>query len=246
MARLCHLGHKLFGLAASSTPKSGYLELALNSIRLVLWWEACGFAKTPPHATHRGKGYAPLIPAAVTYADDPLIYAAFIRGLFEADGTVNNHYVSWTTTTLAFSHDIQTLLLALGFVSTRKFEKPTRTSWAVNTRYVLRLLNVSAIGRFVREIGFISQRKNTLTPLPPHAQAARYDHIPISRAEVDRLAPANDRIRKVLLLSVSRGHTMSRRIGEELLARTGDERLRERLCFYYDEIVLVRPSRCGD
>jgi ribonucleoside-diphosphate reductase alpha chain len=245
LERLSYLGQELFGLQATVTQKSGYVELAFNSIRLVLWWEACGFAKTAPHAQHRGKGYAAHITQAVLYSDDTEIYTAFIRGLFEADGTVNNHYVSWTTTTLTFSREVQTLLLALGFVTTRKYDKPTKTSWAVNTRFVLRLLNVSSVERFVKEIGFLSRRKNTLSPLPPHAQAARFDHIPTTRAEIDRLAPRNDRLRKVLLMSTARSGTMTRRIGEELLQRTGDQRLKQKLGFYYDQVVAVQVLASG-
>jgi len=86
--------------------------------------------------------------------NDPDVYAAFIRGLIKADGTVHNGYVSWTMSTLQFSYDVQRVLLALGFVTTGKYEHPTRTSWAINTRYILRLLNVSIAQRFMSEIRF--------------------------------------------------------------------------------------------
>ena len=49
----------LFGLDATVTAKEGYIEVAVNSVPLTLWWEACGFAKLPPSAEHRGEGLAP-------------------------------------------------------------------------------------------------------------------------------------------------------------------------------------------
>ncbi len=52
----------LFGLDADVTAKKGYTEVAVNSVPLTLWWEACGFAKLPPGAEHRGKGWVPQHP----------------------------------------------------------------------------------------------------------------------------------------------------------------------------------------
>ena len=49
----------LFGLEADVAARQGYTEVAVNSVPLTLWWEACGFAKLPPAAEHRGKGWVP-------------------------------------------------------------------------------------------------------------------------------------------------------------------------------------------
>src|SRR6266487_3414865 len=157
--RLVDLGAALFGLDPSVTQKQGYTEVAFNSVPLTLWWEACGFAKLPPSAEHSGKGWHAHIPDSVLHTNDREIYAAFIRGLFEADGTTNNGYVSWSTVTESFSRDIQSLLLALGFVTTRKVDLPN-TNWGANDRFVLRLLNVATSERYLEEIDFISTRKS--------------------------------------------------------------------------------------
>src|SRR5207245_3512869 len=101
--RLRVLGKEAFGLDAQVSGKTGYTEVAFNSVRLVLWWEGCGFAKRVPVADHRGKGYVAHVPKAVLHANDPAVYSAFVRGLFEADGTVSSGYVSFTTTTEQFS-----------------------------------------------------------------------------------------------------------------------------------------------
>ena len=55
--RLERLGKEVFHVAAAVTPKTGYTEVAFHSVRLVLWWEACGFAKRAPSEGHAGKGY---------------------------------------------------------------------------------------------------------------------------------------------------------------------------------------------
>ena len=232
---LTKLGESLFGLKAAVTEKAGYTEVAFNSVRLVLWWEACGFAKRPPSAEHHGKGYLARVPDAVLHTNDPAVYSSFVRGLFEADGTVSSGYVSFTTVTEQFSRDVQAILLALGFVTTRKVDQPDG-SWGSSPKYVLRLLNQSVSGLFGKTVGFVSGREQALVAPTEHAQAARYDHIPLSQAMVDELAPDNDRLRKVLMLSIRRHGAVSRRSATELLERTDSLELKQMLSFFYDSV----------
>ena len=124
--RIVELGRRLFGLEAAVAPKTGYTEVALHSVRLTLWWEACGFAKHAPNGEHRGKGYEAAHPGRGPLHERCRRYRAFVRGLFEADGNVNNGYASFSTVSDRFSREVQTLLLALGFVTTRKVDQPTR------------------------------------------------------------------------------------------------------------------------
>jgi ribonucleoside-diphosphate reductase alpha chain len=236
---LTELGGSLFGLKAAITQKRGYTEVAFNSVRLTLWWEACGFVKRGPTAEHRGKGYRAHVPDAVLHTNNPAVYSAFVRGLFEADGTVASGYVSFSTTTEQFSRDVQALLLALGFVTTRKVDEPGNGSWGASPRYVLRLLNKSVAGPFGRSVGFLSERKLALVASANHPQAARFDHIPLSREMVDRLAPANDGMRKSLLLEIRRHGAVSRRAATQLLERTGSIELEQLLSFFYDSVETV-------
>ena len=234
--RIVDLGRRLFGLQAAVTPKTGYTEVALQSVRLTLWWEACGSPSTPRTESAAARATRPtsrtLSSTRMTRA-----YRAFIRGLFEADGNVNNGYASWSTVSDRFSRDVQTLLLALGFVTTRKVDRPVRGHIGANPIHVLRLLNASAGGRFLSEISFMSDRKRTALALADHPQAARYDLVPVSRRTVDRLAPANDHLRKTMLLSLSRTGLVSRRSAVALLERTADPELAQSLGYFYDEIA---------
>ncbi len=230
--RLRILSKELFGLEAHVKQCQGYQEVAIHSVRLVAWWEACGFAKHEPTPGHAGKGWKAQVPDAVLHANDRAVYAGFVRGLFEADGTVNNGYPSWSTTSMDLSHDVQTLLLALGFPTTRRF----CTSGRGSSLAVLRLLNVSEGQRWTEEIGFLGNRKNASVWSRENQQSARYDHIPVTRELVDRLLPDNGRLRRVLLLEIARG-AVSRRIATELYEETGDAELGHLLGFFYDTVA---------
>jgi len=234
--RLRILGKGLFGLDASVSDKKGYTEVAFHSVRLVLWWEACGFAKREPRPGHSGKGYLPHIPDAVLHSNDRAAYAAFLRGLFEADGTVSAGYPHWSTTSLAFSRDVQTLLLALGYPTTRKIDM---TGWGRSELAVLRLLNTSYNSAWLEEVGFLSERKSRAVVTSDGRQAAKADPIPVPRELIDRLAPENDRLRKVMLMELARTGAVSRRIATELHARTGDGELGRLLRFFYDRVSRV-------
>ena len=238
--RLIELGRRLFGLDAATSPKAGYTEVRYDSVRLALWWEACGFAKHAPTTEHRGKGYEPHIPDAVLYANDPVAYRSFVRGLFEADGNTSNGYVAWSTTSERFSRDVQSLLLALGYVTTRKVDQPSFGHLGANPVHVLRLLNVSAGARFLAEISFISERKREALAGVDHPQGARHDLVPVGRATVDRLAPDNDNLRRTMLLSLSRTGLVSRRSATALLERTADPELAQALSYFYDEIASAK------
>ncbi|MGH9270315.1 MAG: LAGLIDADG family homing endonuclease, partial [Ilumatobacteraceae bacterium] len=231
--RLAQLGKSLFGMQAAMTPTKGYVSVELHSVRLAEWWQAAGFAKHRPHEGHTGKGYVPHVPDALLHTNDREVYRSFIRGLFEADGTVRAGNPSWTTSRSSFAKEVQTLLLGLGFVMSRTSDVSGRGSALT----VLRLLNRAANSRWLDEIGFISARKTGRIDVSDVRQSARYDHVPISRALIDRVAPVNDRHRRVALMELARGEAISRRLATELFERSGDGELGRLLGFFYDTIA---------
>src|SRR5206468_10503118 len=83
----------------------------------------------------------------------------------------------------------------------------------------------------------LSERKRALALAHDHPQAARHDHIPIAREVVDALAPANDSLRKTMLMSLARHGTVSRRSAVELWERSADPELKHKLDFFYDEVA---------
>ncbi|MDB5067005.1 MAG: ribonucleoside-diphosphate reductase, adenosylcobalamin-dependent, partial [Chloroflexi bacterium] len=236
---LADLGQRLFAIRATITVKPSYIEVAFTSVRLVMWWGACGFAKKGAGDGHRGKGWLAHIPDAVLHTNSPTAYAAFTRGLFEADGTISSGYPSFTTVTESLARDMQALLLALGFVTTLDVHQPGSGSWGARPKYRVRLLNVAVGARFGDEVGFVSARKRALCGAGDHRQSSRHDHVPITRQAIDALAPENDALRKTLLMEYRRGGTVTRRVATALLERTGDVGLRQSLAFFYDEVETV-------
>jgi ribonucleoside-diphosphate reductase alpha chain len=227
------LGKILFGLEAHVDEKPGYTEVAFHSVRLTLWWEACGLAKKLPDEGHSGKGYHPHIPDAVLYSNDREVYAAFLRGLFEADGTVTGGYPSVTTASFDFYPELQTVMLALGYPTTLRINT---SGWGNAPTACLRLMNSSYNTRWLDEVGFIGSRKNGKVLSSENRQAARLDRIPMTREMVDRLAPKNDRLRRVLLLETGRDGAVSRRAATQLYERTRDAELEHALRFFYDGV----------
>ena len=233
--RLVKLGRELFGLEAHLLPCEGYTEVSLHSVALTIWWQACGFAKLSPFEGHSGKGWTPRIPDAVLHSNDREVYAGFLRGLFEADGNANHGYAYWSTTSEEFSRDVQTLMLALGFVTTRGMDG-SREKWGAPCHRI-RLLNAATGMRFAEQVGFMSSRKNQALVEADHPQAARYDRIPIGRELVDELAPENDSLRKTMLMSLARTGAVSRRSATALLERTPSVELEQLLGYFYDEVA---------
>ena len=235
--RLVSLGDELFGIAGRVEDEGkGDVDIYFNSVPLTMWWQACGFAKHRPSPEHTGKGWTPHIPDAILHTNDRDVYAAFVRGLFEADGTVSTGYPSFSTVNERFTRDVQSVLLVLGFVTTRKVDQAV-SNWGNHVRYVLRLLNVAAATRFAEEIGFISKRKSDGLLFGEHRQASRMDHIPVSRSMLDDLAPQNDPLRKTMLMSLARRGDVSRRTATQLLERTADPDLEHLLGFFYDSVA---------
>ncbi len=232
--RVRALVKSLFNLDAFVTPQQGYHEVAVHSVPLALWWEACGFAKRSPSAEHSGKGYVPHVPDAVLATNDPATYGAFVRGLYEADGTVTNGIPCWTTTQSGFSDEVKTLLLALGVPTTTR---QTITGWGQSPAYVLRLRNTSYATRFAEAVGFMSARKAALVTHSAGEQTARHDYVYLGHAVVDELIPALHPLRNAALLAMRRHDgAITRRTARALLAETGDARVEKALGFFYDRI----------
>jgi len=236
--RLGMLAKECFGAPVELTPKRGYTEVRIDSVRLALWWEACGFAKRSPHEGHSGKGYTAHIPDAVLHANNRSVYAAFLRGLFEADGDAGVGIPTLKNTSVQMVRDVQSLLLAVGFPTRLSIKQRTEgSSWGTAPLATLRLLNTSFHDKWLDEIGFMGDRKNAAVRVPESAipHTGRRDYIPVTRGLIDRLVPENDRLRKVLLMELSRSR-VSRTIATELFERTGDEELGKLLGYFYDSV----------
>ncbi|MEO3861064.1 LAGLIDADG family homing endonuclease [Acrocarpospora sp. B8E8] len=167
--RLRIISKELFNLEPVVTQQEGYHEVTLQSVRLARWWQASGFAKDLPGLDHSGKGWTPRVPSAILETNDAVIYAAFLRGLFEADGTVLEGVPSVSTASEPFADEIRTLLLSLGFVTTTR----KTVSGFGGDIFQVRLRNVDHALNYDEIIGFIGERKAKLLALLEPGRSAK-------------------------------------------------------------------------
>lgn len=231
--RLRILGKQLFGLEAIVTPAQGYQEVALTSVRLGRWWQAAGFAKRRPTPEHEGKGWAPHIPSALLETNDPLVYTAFVRGLFEADGTVLDSVPSFSTGTESFAAEVRTVLLALGMATTTR----ETVSGFGSAMFQVRMRNIEHAMAFDERVGFLSGRKNLLLPELEPAQSGNRDRIHLPRAVWDELVPVGHERRNAVVNSLRKCGGVPRATAMALLAESYDERLLHALGYLFEPVA---------
>jgi len=235
--RLSALGSSLFGVRAAVRPtKNGYVEVCFHSSQLVAWWVASGFSKMPPSTEHRGKGYHPTIPDAVLDTNSPAVYSAFLRGLFEADGTVDQFgRPSLASACFQFSSEVQQLLLTLGVVTSLK----TDTSGISGKPLaVLGTLNRTYARAFSDKIGFISDRK-TGRLTQDQSGSGRNDTIPVTDEMYHRLRVGkSDSLKQVLSTQYSKsgGTALSRDAVRLCVEQDYDEEASRLLGFFFDRV----------
>lgn len=84
--------------------------------------------------------------------------AAFLRGLFETDGSISGHYTTLSSSSIFMIRQVQTMLLAMGMRS-RIYEAERTNGFSDNPQYILSLKTIKDVVRFRSMIGFISKRK---------------------------------------------------------------------------------------
>ena len=224
---------ELFNLDIKVTQEQGYKEVSVNSVPLTIWWDACSFSKLKPTKNHSGKGYSPYIPNAILHTNDKEIYYAFLRGLFEADGTVTNGTPSFSSANKEFSQEIKTLLLTLGYPTTTKIDI---SSWGKSELYVLRLKNISYSMKFIEQIGFISERKTSNVALSRSIQSGKLDYIYLPEDLIEEVVPVGSPHRDLVLLSMQRKRAIPRERAMLIYQDTHNKKLLKVLQFFYDII----------
>ena len=235
------LGHlqssleQLFNLKPVVTPMVGHTELSVSSVPLTMWWEACGFAKLSPHAGHSGKGYLPRIPEAVLASNDPAVYAAFLRGVFEADGTVTNGAPSVTTAHREFSDDIKQIMLALGIPTS---SKKGLSGWGQSDLFVLRVRNASYYPKFKQVVGFIGTRKSEAIRFSSATRGSSGDRVYVPHETIRELVPSGHSVYGRTLTYQGRHEgAVSSSVAEAGAEETGHPEIKSALQFFYDDVV---------
>jgi len=117
------------------------------------WMRANELAKSSAHDAH--------IPEAVLAGGRGTV-SAFLRGLFESDGSISNGVVTLVTASERLAREVQVALLGLGIVSTRRSLEPGEGRYGTSLRHEVRLLNSHEVLRFREQVGFASRRKQSL------------------------------------------------------------------------------------
>ena len=233
ISRLKQLAIDLFNLESHVTQKEGYKEVSVHSVPLVMWWDACGFSKLKPSIEHKGKGYTPYIPDAILHTNDRKIYSAFLRGLFEADGTVGLGNPTICTASKEFAQEIRTLLLSLGYPTHTKIDI---SGFGNSETYVMRLKNISYNKSFLDNVGFIGNRKMSAVA-SRGSQTAKRDYVYLSDDVIEETVPSGSAQRDAVLISLKRHQAIPREIAMKLYQDTKHPQILWALQFFYDKIV---------
>jgi ribonucleotide reductase alpha subunit len=128
----------------------------LNGYYIPRFFTANGFAK--PSDNHGEGAEGAFIPSKVLQAGRQHV-AAFLRGLFEADGSVYRGTITLVSTSRTLIQQAQVALLGLGIVATMRQLPESEGRFGERPRFELRILNRQEAERFVQSVGFISERK---------------------------------------------------------------------------------------
>jgi intein/homing endonuclease len=154
-------------------------RVSINSRRLVALWDSWGL---------KGKSWEKIVPLAIRMGTKEVV-AAFIRGLFDTDGTVyeKGNAVEFTTCSTKLAEQIQILFLNFGIRSSRTFKaNDFRGAWTV------RLIGRDSKEIFAKEIGFSHPKKAARLKALLEKEATTWRHndneiIPVSWEEVAKV-----------------------------------------------------------
>ena len=138
--------------------KSGGIEIRTSSVELKKPFIALGLIE--PRDNNSGGMKRKIHVPPYIMQSPPEVVSAFIRGLFEADGSVKESgaAIRFFTKDPQFAEDVQLLLLSLGIVGRRTYV--TRIVGDRTFYGNVLTLGSEATRLFVDKIGFISARKN--------------------------------------------------------------------------------------
>lgn len=233
--RLIGLARQLFNIEATASQKGAYTEIGIHSVPLAIWWQACGFAKHHPASDSRGKSYVAHVPDVILASNDPIVYGAFLRGLFEADGTVVNGAVHLSTANASLADDVRTVLLTLGVPTNTRIDK---SGWSGADLYVLRVRNADYARTFLKRVGFIGDRKRSAVRPCDTWQGTKGDRVFVRKDILRTLVPHSSELYpRTALYGYRHAGAISRTAACELLEKTGSLEIKTALTFFYDDVA---------
>ncbi len=142
-------------IADTSKKNSGCTVHYAYSTALVDWFEVNGFTKSRGNF---GEGSASAFIPQIVLQSRTSVLAAFISGLFVADGTVGHSYVELGTVSKNLANQVKVSLESMGIVTTLSVSQ--HGTLGKRPVYRVRTSNVLATQRFSEIVGFGVSRKN--------------------------------------------------------------------------------------
>jgi ribonucleoside-diphosphate reductase alpha chain len=161
------------------------------------------------------------------------VYAAFLRGLFEADGSVVQGVPALSTASEPFAAEVRTVLLALGLATTTR---ETVSGWG-GPQFQLRLRNLAHAHRYAETVGFLGGRKERLLAAASPTQSGNRDRILLPRATWEEIVPVGSSYRSVVVTSLGKSGGVSRTTAERIFAETADVRLGHALGYLFERVA---------
>jgi ribonucleotide reductase alpha subunit len=231
----------------TAEPHTGCWVVNLTGYYLPRFFEANGFAK--PAGNHGEGAAGAFIPEKVLRAGRASV-VAFLRGLFEADGSIHRGTVTLTSTSAQLVKQAQVALLGLGIVATIREMPESGERYGDRPRYELRILNRRETAKFVQEVGFISQRKRAKAA-ELGAMSDRGDSVNASGLLDEFYASSKglpNAVRQRMIGLISNGALTQQYVGEMLAEhpRLSNTRLGKLVSMdiYLDEIEAISDGEC--
>jgi ribonucleoside-diphosphate reductase alpha chain len=232
ICRIQYLAKSLFNIDStlSNDKRSNCLAVCLNSTTLVKWWILNNFNKLGL----KGKHKVPFIPNQILKTNNKNIYCAFLRGIYEADGTVTAGVPSISTHYLPFKKSIKALLLFLGYPTSDKIDK---NGYGNGDQYCIRLQSSYFLDKWMTDIGFISTRKIEL--VNNSSDFSRYDFIPLTQNLYDKIKKQLDcrsLLYRSFIVGYQRNGYISRNLANKIIVETEDSELKFLVKFFFDTL----------
>ncbi|MEW6009482.1 MAG: adenosylcobalamin-dependent ribonucleoside-diphosphate reductase [Candidatus Omnitrophota bacterium] len=145
---------ELFGINSrvEQKPNDKSINLIYHCKMLVEWLKFIGIDK---------KGAMQASIPRLCLALDKECVNGFLRGLFEADGSIDKegYHVALSSISLDLIHQLQVLLLSLGIPSNIRANRKRESSFGKNSLYILTISTPKGLKTYKEEIGFLSQKK---------------------------------------------------------------------------------------
>ncbi|HZJ08920.1 MAG TPA: LAGLIDADG family homing endonuclease, partial [Trueperaceae bacterium] len=213
---------ELFGLGVMTEQKQGDASVIFvtKSAQLIAWLKANGLTKE--------KARELAIPKAIRMSPRPVV-GAFLRGLFEADGSVSHGMPLLSTASVRLAEDVATVLAGIGIPTKRRTTSGLTDRYSKHSIHSVRVVSHKGLERFLERVGAMAgsrlEAAGEHVPDEAREQSWLLPHASALLTETFEAMPVGVKGRRSRFTATRK--TLSRYIrGERHLTATGYDRLR--------------------